>query len=78
MKKGKGPIKELRIVISPDAQKRIMAQATLLDQSVASFCRQIIMEKVTALEAAGSQGNSIMLIQKMLEIGDNQENLEKR
>lgn len=78
MKKGKGPIKELRIVISPDAQKRIIAQATLLDQSVASFCRQIIMEKVTALEAAGSQGDSIMLFRKMLEIGEKQESSEKR
>lgn len=70
MKKGKGPIKELRIVVSPDAHKRILAQAKLLDQSSASFCRQIIMEKVTALEAAGSQGDSVRFLQKMLEMGE--------
>lgn len=51
----KGPSKDLRIVVSVEALDRIKAQAKLLDQTPASFARQVVMEKVTALEAAGSR-----------------------
>lgn len=55
IKKGDSPNKELRIVLSPEAHARIISQAKLMDQTPASFARQIIMEKVTAFEAANSQ-----------------------
>ena len=44
-KKGDSPNKELRIVLSPEAHARIISQAKLMDQTPASFARQIIMEK---------------------------------
>lgn len=55
VKKDGLPNRELRIVLSPEAYARIHAQADLMDQNPSSFSRQIIMEKVTALEAANSQ-----------------------
>jgi hypothetical protein len=50
--------KELRVVLTPDAYARVVAQALRLDQTPSSFARQIVMERVVALEAlqgAGSQ-----------------------
>jgi hypothetical protein len=72
----KGPQKDLRIVVSAEAHARILAQAKLLDQTPASFARQVIMEKVTALEAAGSQGGAVSVLKQMIEMGKEME--EKR
>lgn len=64
----KGPQRDLRIVLSAEAHDRIKAQAILLDQTPASFARQVIMEKVTALEAAGSQGGTLNMLKRMMEM----------
>ena len=63
----KGPQKDLRIVLSAEAHARIVAQARLLDQTPASFARQVIMERVTALEAAGSQGGAVAMMREMFQ-----------
>lgn len=59
--------KELRVVLSPEAYERLLDQSASLDQTPASFARQVIMEKVKALEAAGAQGQSIGILRKMME-----------
>ncbi len=63
----KGPQKDLRIVLSADAHARLVAQASQLDQTPASFARQVIMEKVVALEMAGS-GASMIRAMKEFEV----------
>lgn len=63
----KGPQKDLRIVLSAEAHERIVKQSRLLDQTPASFARQVIMERVTALEAAGSQGSAINMMRELFE-----------
>ena len=65
MKDKKVPVKELRIVLSPAAYARVVAQAELLDQTPASFSRQIVMEKVTALESANAAGMMVRHTQAM-------------
>lgn len=60
--------KELRVVLSPEALERITEQARLLDQTPASFARQVVMEKVTALEAASSQSSARDIITLIKEI----------
>lgn len=74
----KGPQKDLRIVLSAEAHERIKIQAKLLDQTPASFARQVIMEKVTALEAAGSQGGAVSMLKQMIELGKELETDGKR
>ncbi len=69
----KGPSKDLRIVVSVEALDRIKAQAKLLDQTPASFARQVVMERVTALEAAGSQGGAVTILKQMIELGKEME-----
>lgn len=49
------PKKELRILYTPEHYDRLQKQADLLDMTAAAFVRMVSMEKVTALEAAGSQ-----------------------
>jgi len=49
------PKKELRIFYSPEHYNRLQRQADLLDMTTAAFVRMVSMEKVTLLEAAGSQ-----------------------
>lgn len=66
----KGPQKDLRIVVSAEAHARILAQAKLLDQTPASFARQVIMERVTALEAAGSQSGAVTAFKTMLSMAE--------
>ena len=69
--------KELRVVLSPEAYGRLLDQAASLDQTPASFARQVIMEKVTALEAAGSQSHSVGFLREIMkQTGDFME--EKR
>ena len=69
----KGPTKDLRIVISAEALERIRAQAKRLDQTPASFARQVIMERVSVLEAHGSQGSSVDLLREVLQMGKDME-----
>jgi hypothetical protein len=70
-----GPVKELRVVLSSEAYSRVVAQATQLDQTAASFARQVVMEKVVALEMAGSGTN---MIKAMREFQDMAENMEEQ
>lgn len=51
--------REMRVVFSPGAYERILLQAVRIDQTPASFARQVIMEKVIALESAGANSDSV-------------------
>jgi len=73
IKRGDSPNKELRIVLSSDAYARVISTAKLLDQTPASFARQIIMEKVTAFEAANSQRSATDLFNFIKEESQKQE-----
>jgi len=64
-----GPVKELRIVLSPEAYSRVVAIAERLDQTPASFARQVVMEKVIAFEMAGSPTTMIDFFKEMEERG---------
>ena len=68
------PKKELRILYTPEHFDRLQKQADLLDMTAAAFVRMVSMEKVTALEAAGSQSGSVALLRSMLDLT---EKLEK-
>ena len=70
-----GPIKELRVVLSPEAYARIVAQAAQLDQTPASFSRHVLMEKVVALEMAGSGGG---MLRAMAEMQKSTERMEEQ
>lgn len=72
-----GPIKELRVVLSPEAYERIVAQAKQLDQTPASFARQIVMEKVVALEMAGSGGGMLRAMAEMQKTTERMEEQRK-
>lgn len=63
------PQKDLRIVVSADALERIRVQAKRLDQTAASFARQVIMERVSVLEAHGSQGGAVDLLKQVIDMG---------
>ena len=62
------PKKELRILYTPEHFDRLQKQADLLDMTAAAFVRMVSMEKVTALEAAGSQSGSVALLRSMLDL----------
>lgn len=71
MTETKIPKRDLRIVLPEDAYERIATQAAVLAQSPASFGRQVIMEKVIALEAANAQ-------KEVYKLKDYFQELEKR
>jgi len=72
-----GPVKELRVILSQEAHARLVAQAAQLDQTPASFARQVVMEKVVALEMAGSGGGMIRAMKEMQEMAENMEEQRK-
>lgn len=73
----KGPSKDLRIVVSAEALERIRVQAKRMDQTPASFARQVIIERVSVLEAHDSQGSSVDLLKQVIELGKGMEEQRK-
>ncbi len=67
------PKKELRILYTPEHYDRLQKQADLLDMTAAAFVRMVSMEKVTALEAAGSQRGAVSILQAMQEFSERME-----
>lgn len=67
------PKKELRILYTAEHYDRLTKQADLLDMTAAAFVRMVSMEKVTALEAAGSQSGAVTALKTMLSIAEKME-----
>lgn len=71
MAKQKAPARpktrELRVQFSPVAYERILAQSIKIDQTIASFTRQIIMEKIVQLEAIDTQNEGIAFLMSEIE-----------
>lgn len=70
--------REMRVVFTPGAYERVLAQAIRIDQTPASFARQIIMEKVILLESAGANADVVSIFGKMQETMAELEKLEKK
>lgn len=68
MEKNAKKKKELRIILPDDAFDRIVKQASVLAQTPSSFGRQVIMEKVILLEAAGSQKDAVKMMDYLKEM----------
>jgi len=69
--------KEMRVVFTPSAYERVIAQALRIDQTPASFARQIIMEKVILLESAGANADVATIFGKLQETMTEIERMEK-
>lgn len=69
----KGQTKDLRIALSIDAYSRVKAQALRLDTTPAAFSRQVIMERVSVLEAHESQGGATDILKQIVAMGKEME-----
>ena len=52
--------KELRILFTPEAYERLERQAQLLDVPASTWVRSLVMEKVTAFEAATANAQALV------------------